>query len=389
MRTTLRIMVLRRCALAMLALITLTGSAMAQERVPHRSFLDLLFRPFLRTAPQEFPPAPAPIAPRNKKASAPKIRPALTPTIKAAQPTEPAAKLETAKHILVVGDFMASALGDGLQVRFQDLPGVAIDERTNGSSGLVRNDFYDWITTLPQMLDELKPAILVVELGANDRQKMAVDGKNVDFRSPAWIAEYETRATKLNEIAIKRQIPVLWTGIPAFQSASLSADIVTINLMLRQQTEKAGGTFVDIWDGFVDENGKFTATGSDVDGQKARLRGADGISLTKAGKEKIAFYVEKYLRRLLSDTALSTAPTANLDLGLPALTMPTSPQNMVILRTEPMSMNDPRLDGATELGMPPSQTATLTANPRDRLVLHGDPGIGPAGRVDDFRLKQN
>lgn len=383
----MRITVLMRCALCMVALFALTGSAMAQERVQHRSLLDLLFRPFLRTAPSDFPPAPSPRRAPSKKTTAPKIRPALTPTDKAAQPTEPAAKLDTAKHVLVVGDFMASALGDGLQVRFQDLPGVAIDERTNGSSGLVRDDFYNWITTLPQILDEVKPAILVVELGANDRQKMAIDGKNVDFRSPAWTAEYEARATKLNEIAIKRQIPVLWAGIPAFQSPSFSADIVTINLMLRQQTEKAGGTFVDIWDGFVDENGKFTATGSDVDGQQARLRGADGISLTKAGKEKIAFYVEKYLRRLLSDTALSATPTANIDLGLPALNMPTSPERMIVVRTEPMSMSDPRLDGTTTLGMPANQTATLTSNPRDRLVLHGDPGVGPAGRVDDFKLK--
>lgn len=383
----MRITVLMRCALCVVALFALTGSAMAQERVQHRSLLDLLFRPFLRTAPSDFPPAPSPRRTPTKKTAAPKIRPALTPTDKAAQPTEPAAKLDTAKHVLVVGDFMASALGDGLQVRFQDLPGVAIDERTNGSSGLVRDDFYNWITTLPQILDEVKPAILVVELGANDRQKMAIDGKNVDFRSPAWTAEYEARATKLNEIAIKRQIPVLWAGIPAFQSPSFSADIVTINLMLRQQTEKAGGTFVDIWDGFVDENGKFTATGSDVDGQQARLRGADGISLTKAGKEKIAFYVEKYLRRLLSDTALSATPTANIDLGLPALNMPTSPERMIVVRTEPMSMSDPRLDGTTTLGMPANQTATLTSSPRDRLVLHGDPGVGPAGRVDDFKLK--
>lgn len=385
----MRITVLIRCALAILALFMLTGSVVAQERVQRRTLLDLLFSPFTRTAPRNFPPAPAPASKPAKRTSAPKIRPALTPAIKAAEPAEPTAKLDTAKHVLVVGDFMASALGDGLQVRFQDLPGVAIDERTNGSSGLVRNDFYDWIAELPKMLDEVKPAILVVELGANDRQKMAIGGKNVDFRSPSWTAEYEARATELNEIAVKRQIPVLWTGIPAFQSPSFSADIVTINLLLRQQTEKAGGTFVDIWDGFVDENGKFTATGSDVDGQQARLRGADGISLTKAGKEKIAFYVEKYLRRLLSDTALSTAPAETLDLGLPALNMPTSPQNMVIVRTEPMSMSDPRLDGITTLGMSSNQTATLTSNPRDRLVLHGDPGIGPAGRVDDFRLKQN
>ena len=72
--------------------------------------------------------------------------------------------------------------------------------------------------------------------------------------------------------------------------------MVTFNGIYREEVEKVGGQFIDIWDGFVDEGGKFVLTGSDINGQQVRLRGSDGINLTKAGKRKLAFYVEKDIR---------------------------------------------------------------------------------------------
>lgn len=364
-------------AALMLSLGVLYSTATAQERP--RTLFDLLFGTQRREAP------PAPAAPVRKKAA---------PTSQAApvdNPTEaqPVEKLETAKHILVIGDFLASSLGDGLKDAFADSPGVVVDVSTSGSSGLVRDDYYDWIAELPTILDEVKPALLVVEIGSNDRQKMALNGTREEFHSENWTAEYERRVTALASIALKRNIPVLWTGLPAFQSPSFTADVVTINLILRGQVEAAGATFVDIWDGFVDENGKYVATGSDVDGQQARLRGSDGISLTKAGKAKIAFYVEKYARRILGDAALPAAPGQPSEMGLPDISMPQAPQNHLAVRTDPMSMTDPALDGGAALADRTERPAMLVESPRDRLVLHGDPGTPPEGRIDNFKWKND
>lgn len=301
----------------------------------------------------------------------------------------PVAKLNTAKHILVVGDFQASALADGLRDVLSNAPGVIVDNKTKGSSGLVRDDYYNWLGELPGILDNEKPAMLIVEIGSNDRQSMAVNGQKAPFHSDAWTAEYQHRVTAITEEAVKHHIPLLWIGIPSYQSPSFTADVVTINLMLRQQTEKAGGTFVDIWEGFVDDNGKFIATGSDMNGQQARLRGSDGLSLTKAGRQKIAFYVEKYIRRIFGDAALqAVAPGENVDLGLPGITMPQSPQNHLIVRTAPISMTDPALDGSATLGAVARAPALLDKSPRDRLVQYGDPGTAPKGRIDDFKLSK-
>lgn len=367
------------------AILVGESPAMAQERP--RTLLELLFGS--RKAPEQAAPA-APV----KRKPKPKPKSSSIINIQNGKPSQPMQKLDTAKHVLVIGDFMAGSVGDGLMETFAGEPGVVIDEKTDGASGLVRNDHYDWVASLPGLLDETKAVAVVVALGSNDRQKMLIDGTREDFHTPKWTAEYERRIAELTSVATKRQVPVLWVGAPPFQSPSLTADIVTINLMLRRQVEAAGGTFIDLWEGFIDADGKFTATGSGVDGQQARLRGSDGVSLTKAGRAKAAFYVEKPLRRILGDTSvpapLSTANPPISDYGLPNLSMPSAPTPVVITRTEPISMTDPSLDGSNALA---ARVATNDNGPlvapsaRDRLVLHGDTGTPPEGRVDDYKLR--
>lgn len=375
---------------ALLALaITLTAltlaapaPAVAQERQQHRTLFDLLFGNYRKTE------QPAQPAPQKKKPSVRRSSSSII-NIQTKAPDAPVQKIDTAKHVLIIGDFMAGSLADGLTTSFADAPGVVIDERTDGASGLVRDDHYDWIAKLPGLIDEIKPAAIVIALGSNDRQKMLVNGTREDFHTDKWTAEYERRIAELTSIGVKRQIPVFWLGAPPYESPSLTADIVTINLMLRRQVEAAGGTFVDIWEGFVDQDGKFTATGSDVDGQQARLRGSDGISMTKAGRAKLAFYVDKFLRRTLGDTSAPIAANPPIsDYGLPDLTMPAAPAQTVIVRTEPLNMTDPTFDGAGALAPKIADRGPLMVpSARDRLVLHGDPGTAPAGRVDDYTIR--
>lgn len=363
-----------------MSVLLVSGPAPAQERVKqHRSILELLFGSFRRQPAQQ----PADLGPAPKK---PKVK--KSPSIINIDTTKqkpPAEKLVDARHILVAGDFMAAALGDGLQAAFGNTAGVVVDEKTNSASGLVRKDYYDWLGSLPGLLETLKPALLVVQLGANDRQKMTIDGVREEFHSDKWTAAYQQRIKELTDIAVKRNVPIVWVGIPPFQSPSLTADVVTINLMLRQQVEASGGIYVDVWDGFVDGSGKFSATGSDVDGQQARLRSADGVGMTKAGKAKLAFYVEKVARRILGDAISAPAPGTDLNASLPVATPPVPQKATVVVRTDPVSMTDPSLDGSSQLSQA-TQSPADSINPRDLLLAHGDPGKAPAGRVDDFAL---
>jgi hypothetical protein len=54
-------------------------------------------------------------------------------------------------------------------------------------------------------------------------------------------------------------------------------------VLYRDAAEKAGITYADVWDGFVDEAGRFLLQGPDFEGQIRRRRSYDGVYFTKAG----------------------------------------------------------------------------------------------------------
>ena len=85
--------------------------------------------------------------------------------------------------------------------------------------------------------------------------------------------------------------------LPSQRGAKASADSSYLNELYRSRAEKAGITYVDIWDGFVDEAGRYSPQGPDYEGQTRRLRTGDGIYFTKFGARKLAHYVEREIQR--------------------------------------------------------------------------------------------
>ncbi|MBY5902586.1 DUF459 domain-containing protein [Rhizobium leguminosarum] len=384
-RTPIRWLVLALAAasLCLGALAPVHVAEAQEQRYQRRSILDFfLGRRYLDDAPQA-PDVQQPRRQQRKRPPPPKavVNTRTAPPLRTVEEEPAVQKLGDARTILIVGDFLASGLGDGLTAAFETSPGVVVETRGNVSSGLVRDDYYDWPEQLPKMIDELKPAMVVVMIGANDRQQMVTDTAKEKFRTDGWFTEYRRRVLSFGKEVTGRKIPLLWVGLPAFESDSMTADAVQMNQLYRNQVESIGGEFVDIWDGFVDENGNFIVTGSDVNGQQVRLRTSDGINLTQAGRRKLAFYVEKPARRLLGTQA--SPDLVRLDSSnLPGLGLPDNP----VEHTVPISLSDPNLDGGAELlGARPPPMA-LTRSPRDLLVEQGEMTPAPPGRVDDYRL---
>jgi uncharacterized protein len=344
-----------------------------RRQVQERSIINLNSQPQRRRQPARIAPA----------------RPERAPAVTAGAPAVAAPpvveKMEDARKILVIGDFTAMGLGKGLSAAFAEDPSVAILEQGSGSSGLVREDHLDWPKELQRLLSEERPKLVVVMIGANDRQTMQMDGGRERFRTDRWLAEYEARVTKLASLVTTQKLPLLWVGLPAFESPSLTADAVTLNSIYQKQVELAGGEFVDIWDGFVSEGGQFIVSGSDINGQPVRLRAQDGIGFTDAGKRKLAFYVEKLARRHLGD--LSITDLIRLDAGNLPLLSSLPPQAEMPVKTQPISLSDPALDGGETLmgAAPPAPPKTVSNDsPRDLLVTKGELKEPPIGRVDYY-----
>ncbi len=346
--------------------------ATAQQR--HRTIFDMLFGP--RQVQQQYPddyyrpeaprPRRQPVRPkRPPKATLRTPRPALPAT--AGPQAEAVEKNPDARKILVIGDFIADGLADGLEATFAADPDVTVARSISGSSGFVRDDHYDWPAVIGKILDAEKPAVVVVMLGANDRQAITLKDDSLDLRSPEWTAEYEKRVARFLKAIDERHYPLIWIGEPPFRPKGMSQDMLAINALDRAAVEKAGGKFADVWDGFVDEDGNFTQTGFDINGQTARLRGNDGINITSAGKRKLAFYAEKPLRALLGGKPENAPPAA---AGKPDLSKPVD-------RVAPVSLRD--------LGRDESGVLLGGNAPYARPSPQGNRNDKPApGRADDF-----
>lgn len=329
-----------------------------------------------RVVPKEAPRQQAPA----RRAQSPASRPAPPPT-----PT--VEKAENARRVLVVGDFMASGLAEGLDAAFAEEANVVVLDRANGSSGLVRDDHYDWPANIGAVIDAEKPAVVVLMVGSNDRQQMLVGGSREQPFSETWIKEYERRATLLVSTVRAKSIPLIWVGNLPFRPGSMSSDMIALNDIYRRIVTDAGGDYVDVWGGFVDESGAFVANGPDINGQPAQLRASDGINVTRQGRRKIAFYVEKPLNRLL-----------NIGKGEPGTLLPGSaildgapvePGKPVIVdRTMPVAIDDFGIENGGLLGASVAPAHGKARTPAERLAREGIAPAAKPGRADDFQLHQ-
>lgn len=351
--------------------------AMAQEQQNRGwSLRDLLFpRRSERIEPPQDIQKPRP-RPKAKKPRAP--RPPAEPEIPVVD------KAPDARTVLVVGDFMAAGLAEGLDTAFAENAGVRIVVRSNGSSGFVRDDFYNWPEQIKLLIETEKPAAVIVMLGSNDRQQMKVGDVREQPRSATWTKEYELRTEAFGKAVAEAKVPFLWVGMPAFRVSKMTSDMLAFNDIYHQAAESHGGEFVDVWDGFVDENGAFVTSGPDINGQPVRLRADDGINVSRAGKRKLAFYTEKPLLKILGLTAPGSVITPSAPAGAPVDAPAPAAAPIVIDRTAPMLLSDPALDGGSELlGAAPPAKANPDL-PGEKLVVEGKAPIASPGRADDF-----
>ena len=362
-------------AVAAVLLGTSIAPSFAQER---RSLFDFLFRNNRPPRDIEAPPPKQPRATVKRRNTTRHREPAAAPV------PEVVSKAEDARIVLVVGDFLATGLAEGLETAYADIPNIRVVARTSGSSGIVRDDHYDWSAELGPIIDENKPAVVVVMLGANDRQEMRVGEVREPKRSENWTKEYERRAEVIAGVVTERKLPLLWVGMPAFKNTTMSSDMLAYNDVYRSVAEKAGGSFVDIWDGFVDENGAFITTGPDINGNPVRLRSGDnGVTMTRAGKRKVAFYAEKPLEKILGTYRPLSGGAAGAAGSLPQVG--DKPGPLDIDRTAPISLTDPELDGGQELlgaTFKPGPDSPQTAS--EKLIREGVSPPAVAGRADDF-----
>jgi hypothetical protein len=347
------------------------------------------------------------------------------------------------RSILVLGDAMADWLAYGLEDAWSEQPDMGVVRKHKTASGLIKyqpkGDPADWAAAAKGILATEKPDAIVVMLGLNDRvsirdsgekktdrkdpkakstdaakpaatpdsaakpddkpdtdladdttdtdappapEKTARSGSGTyEFRDERWVELYSKKIEEMIGVLKAKGVPVLWVGLPAVRGTKATSDMLFLDSLYRDAAGKAGITYVDVWDGFVDEAGRFLQRGPDFEGQPRKLRSDDGVFFTRAGARKLAHYVEREITRLMAGRSAPIAlpsepatPDASAEPGKPAPRPLAGP----IVPLVASSVGTDQL-----LGGPGSRPAAVDALAAKTLVK-GEPLTPPAGRADDF-----
>ena len=203
-----------------------------------------------------------------------------------------------------------------------------------------------------------------------------------EFHSEKWEAAYVKRIDATITALKSAGVPVFWVSLPAQRNTRASSDSAYLNELYLHEAEKAGITYVDIWDGFVDEAGRYTPQGPDFEGQIRRLRSGDGIYFTRFGSRKLAHYVEREILRAVANRAapvvLPLEPQA-MPGSRPAGGPPARPlAGPVVPLTVSTGGGDELMGSARE--QRPAASDPLAA----RVLTRGQAPAPQSGRADDF-----
>ena len=313
-------------------------------------------------------------------------------------------------EILSLGDALGGGLGAGLDRVTEPSGDYEVSIRFNEESGLARPEVYDWVATVPKILEGNAYDVVVVMLGANDRQ-MIRDGDNLryDFGTPEWTAAYTKQVNLLLDQLALANARVIWVAPPPMRDPDYDAAMKTIAALQKQQVEKRGMTFLDLRPKLTNPDGSYTDSTTDGQAKIIKLRGRDGISFFKAGNNLMGEQVLAAIAAGLKP-AVAVSDTADEGPMVEKTSRLDSPEanksdseakpdavplfGQAVMDAEPYTVQpegvtaNAILLAAGDLG-PEAALKTLrdiapTGSGAERLFRLGSPEPAPAGRADDF-----
>lgn len=352
------------------------------------------------------------------------------------KPDPKADPITVTTSIVVLGDAMADWLAYGMEDAFSDSPEIAVIRKSKLHSGLIRYEQksdLDWGRVARDILAQEKANYVVMMLGVSDRQsirerdpaketekKKGKDQKDhadkpaaekeaqskeqsgeqettvtapetqparktgglAEFRTDQWAEIYSKRIDETISALKSKGVPVFWVGLPSMRGAKTTADTVYLNDLYRARAERAGVVYIDIWDGFVDESGKYSNFGPDYEGQVRRLRSQDGVFFTKFGAVKLAHYVAREIRRHMNSRVTPVAlPSGPLAPAAPDGKPAARPVAGPVVPLTVMPGNSEELLGGAGNSSPHGDAIAT------RVLVKGEPVAAPRGRADDFALQ--
>lgn len=218
-------------------------------------------------------------------------------------------------QIQVIGDDIAEGLVGGLSEAFQGDAHVQVRPKPANLDTLMRSGFPDQLKALDEGLTKEPSTIAVVMIGPQDRVSFkGTAGKKVWIDHDEWKAEFGRQIDLVMKQLKRRRLAVYWVSLPNVRRAEPNEDVQVLNEIIRERVYLNGLKYIDSYAGFADEGGGYSAMGPDIAGKIRLLRESNGVSFTDAGNRKLAHFVEREMRRDLTQAkADRTIPLAGAE----------------------------------------------------------------------------
>jgi hypothetical protein len=187
-------------------------------------------------------------------------------------------------RVAVIGDSLSQGLGPAIE-RWMSPGVVRVLSLGRPSTGLSREDYFNWRSGMRQIVEEFRPDLVFVMLGSNDAQaQISREGAAIPVGSTDWVEGYRDRAAELLEEATRAGTHVVWIGIPIVKERERWDFYRRVNDIYRDTANSDPfGTFVDSWEPFEARDGGYTAFVRNERGDLVEVRAPDGVHFTSTG----------------------------------------------------------------------------------------------------------
>ena len=206
-------------------------------------------------------------------------------------------------RVVTIGDSVAWDLGNAFARLAADRGAFRVRIDAHVSTGLARQDFFDWPYHIAVGVRDYRPDVVVALFGVNDAGNgFFVGGRGVPFGTAEWKAGYQKRVVKVMKMITKSGRPVIWVGMPIVAERWRANAVRTLNDIFRTEARKHRGVvYLDAWKLFADRNGGYTAYLPTRSGGKVQVRQPDGVHLTMSGGDRLAKEVHDVMSRFWRD----------------------------------------------------------------------------------------
>jgi hypothetical protein len=266
---------------------------------------------------------------------------------------------------LLIGDYLAEGLAGGLGEAMAGEKRLNLQRRPHPLATLGRADIEADAKALEDLVAREKIHIAVLMLGMQDRQGIRLpNGRRLAVGQGDWRQQYAARVDRVVRALRRRGVAVYWVGLPITRRPDWNEDIEQINEVIRERTLGAGGRYVDAYKESADENGQFSDRGPDLQGKLVRLRDPEGYDFTPAGYRKLAFFIERQMKR-------------DMNAAKEERVVPLAGSEAEQKRINPGGQPDPTTLAAAALkGSPGAKDARAASSPVARALGTTAPGGG-------------